>query len=130
LDTAVTLRLRDWTLYISHTPTVSDGEGHPDAEIEPTYGRKHAVLRFSEFFRAVKPELQRQAIAHELIHLHLRSLRDQIRRGLWDSRALGEQAYRLFFECYDEQMEIAVDSIADAVSEFLPMIEWPSEEER
>jgi hypothetical protein len=89
-DTADALGLKDWTMHVRRDPVAQDDdEGEVAAAVEPTYGRKHAVVWVCERFVAgYSADEQRHDICHELLHLHLRGVRDVPRTSLWKSRVI------------------------------------------
>jgi hypothetical protein len=121
LDIQKRLRLIDWELFIHDDPPEEDGIA---AKVDPTEGRKHAVLYFSSNFMSRDPEDQRGIIVHELLHLHHIPASDIIRLDLWDSRCISNDAYKIVFGAFKRQMEYCVDGITDAIAPLFPLPKW------
>jgi hypothetical protein len=117
------LWLRDWTLIVSREEPGEDGW---IACCEPITGRKAATLRFRNDFRERDPETQRQTVVHELLHCHTAQPWHLVRVTL--PKELGQSAYNLFCDAFRNELEYAVDAIADAVSGSFPLIQWPLKE--
>lgn len=67
----------------------------------------------------------RQTIIHELLHLHVENLFDDM-LGMLES-ALPAAAFEPLKRRQIWQMERAVDGLADAIAKHYPLIEWPVE---
>lgn len=111
--------LRDWTFKLRW-------EGCPEeaqASIEPTEGRRVAVIYFCDDFRSLPADDQRNAVVHELIHCHHAAATDIIRVDL--VRQLSQSTYELLYGAFRRQVEYMVDALADVVAERMPHIDWP-----
>jgi hypothetical protein len=131
------LGLRDWTFQIEFLATesdlrdIDDHDGESDvwgAACDPTKGRKHATILLGKpvlerLLEGSKDEF-RQTVAHELFHCHLAPLWEHLRLDLYESRALGQQAYDLFIKSAERNLEYANDAMADAAAKALPLIDW------
>lgn len=111
--------LRDWELDLMLEPAE---EGHV-AEVDPTFGRRHAELRFCAKFRERDPEAQRNAVVHELVHCHLAPLQSQVEDDL--DQLLGKPADLVFSLAFRRNLEYSVDALAEAIAEHMPLIAWP-----
>jgi hypothetical protein len=118
--------LRDWWIHLAKEPP--EGED-ADASIFPTQGRKHAVIHVCRGFRELLPDVQRQVIVHELIHCHLAAAEDVIRLDLCATAILGQAVYDMTWSTFKRSVEYAVDGMADAWAEKLPLIEWEKVED-
>lgn len=116
--------LRDWHLLLSQNPPESDAL----AMIHPTEGRKHARLHVCSDFRTLTPEVQRQAIVHELIHCHLAPANDIIRLDLNRTEMLTKPVFEMIWESYSRMIEYATDGMADEWAKYLPLIDWEGKE--
>jgi hypothetical protein len=117
------LGLRDWEVILSHETTADNDDCDALASIHPTDGRRRAVLRLDRDFREFPPVEQRNALVHELTHLHHRDATDIIRLTL--PVALGGVAYNILWENFRQQVELMVDNIAIPIAEMFPVPSWP-----
>ncbi len=126
-DLADKLELRDWWV----STRVGDVGGSQDrydgktwgASSESVPGQKHVKLTFDPDCRNWDRRDLRQTVAHELIHAHLAPMVEMTRVDL--APHLGQQAYELYDAAFTRHLEFAVDALADAVTEHLPLIDWP-----
>jgi hypothetical protein len=109
------LELRDWRFTVAHEPPASPRHA---ASISRVYGRKLATLRFSQSWLDDDQHGQRQTVAHELIHAHLRGLEDTLVSA---KPALGGPLSDLLHDAFTDQLELAVDALAYAVAPALPL---------
>lgn len=111
---AVSMGLGGWVIEESETPA-SEG---CYAEIEPTYGQRHAKLSLCATWEELDPIEQRDTIVHELIHVHLASLTQlayDIVDGLEPAATKASQAALNLAE------EYIVDAMANAWAPFMPL---------
>ena len=94
------------------------------AYVEPSYGRKLAHLHLHPDLRDMDPNQIRMIVAHEMVHCHLAAVQDQCEDDL--EKVLGMYADILFHKAFRRNLEYAVDGIATAWAEMLPLIEWPA----
>lgn len=109
--------LRDWTFDINHNPS----DGDMLAAVECTYGRKIATLQFCPNWPNLDPELQRHAIVHELLHVHMSGARNLVYHTL--PSLLGEAAWSAFESAFRQNDEMATDGLADAFASLFPLWE-------
>lgn len=113
---AAEMGLRDWTLSFPHEAS----EDGTLAEVDTTYGRKHATIRFCADWMTRPPEEQRHAVIHELLHVHFAQERQAVHDAFavltHDASSLAADAYRLGHE-------YGVDGVADAIAHFYPLWE-------
>ncbi len=104
------IRLRDWDfMIIDELP----GNGSM-ASINCVDGRKFGSIRLSESFLSDTEVDQRYTATHELVHCHV-ALQDAIAEMEIDEDHIGP---------YNRASEYGVDSLAMAISQFMPL---PSE---
>jgi hypothetical protein len=115
------LGLSDWYIVLKAEPP-EDKEAA--AEICPVEGRKWANIRVAKDFMALRPEEQRSAIIHELVHCHFQSAVDIIRLDLFEERLLAHDTYAAIYAAFRRQMEYGVDGIAVTIALHFPLIEW------
>jgi len=115
------LGLSDWHIVLKAEPP-EDNEAA--AEIHPVEGRKWVNMRVAKDFRELRPEEQRYAIIHELIHCHFQSAVDIIRLDLFEERLLAQDTYAAIYASFRRQMEYGVDGLAVAIGCSFPLIEW------
>ena len=118
------LGLGHWSIRLSEEAACS-----PDAyaEVNPTDQRFHVVIRVCRDFRSLTPQIQRESIVHELLHLPYQPAVDVIRLDLWEARALSQSTYDALYKAFSRQMEYATDCLAGAVARLLPCISWEGE---
>lgn len=122
-DIQIEMGLADWQVRLVF-------DDHPVnesalAEVRMNVQRKSAWIRFSESFRDQSPEEIRQAVVHELSHLHL----EQPWRLLAGAarRFMSADAWGVLETESDIQMEQAVDMFARVIApRFMPLI-WPGD---
>lgn len=113
---ANTIGLRDWTFNIQ--------QDEPDtkeayAAITCVYGRRIANVWFAHGFEHLDPVLKRHVILHELLHVHLWPITSLASETL--EAAMGATAYAVYDEALTERIEHAVDAIADAFADAIPV---------
>lgn len=114
--------LRDWMVGIADDPPPDDA----NAQVDVPFGRRCAMIRFSSAWSNRDPEELRQTVAHELVHCHIWSLEQRI----CDIASLvGSDTRNLAENVYRETMELAVDAIATAWAETLPLPVKEAEQE-
>jgi len=110
-DIADRVGLKDWKVVVDKEPP---GEGNL-GEARTTYGRKVLHIRLAEHDSA---EELRNTVIHELLHAQLEPVSWGINNA---QRALGEGAFSVFRASFEDNMELAVDAIATAWSETMPL---------
>jgi hypothetical protein len=115
------LGLRDWTFELVWEPPE---EENAVASVQPTEGRKVAVVKFCSDFLELKPEDQRNCVVHELIHCHHVGATDMVRLDLL--KHLSQQSYEIFWGGFVRQIEYMTDGLAEAFAPHMPLIDWPS----
>ena len=118
------LWLADWGFTVRHDPPSS---ASAMAEIRPTYGRRHATVRFCSDFRELSAAEQRHVVVHELIHCHLAQIQHLTSSDSGIGKALGTAGHPVL-DAVAMAIEHAVDSLADVIAPNLPLIEWTTEE--
>lgn len=113
---AVEMGLRDWT-FNYHTEPCED---HALASVDTVYGRKIANVAVCADFDEQTPETQRNAVVHELIHVHFAYER-QVVHDLTEH--LGNRRGSLAHDGYSLAHEYGVDGLADAIAQFYPLWE-------
>ncbi len=113
--------LRDWHVDLRIAPLKTDepdDDSVPLAEIQCAFGRRYAHVTFVPGWENGDPEMVRMVVCHELVHAHL-SLMGWITNNVHD--ALGNVAFSVFRASYHDAEELAVDAIATAWAETLPL---------
>lgn len=111
---AVAMGLGGWHIEQSADPA---SEGCL-AEIEPTYGQRHAKLSLCAEWDTLPPEEQRDTIVHELVHVHLASL-TQLAYDL--VQELDPSAVKVAQAALNLAEEYVVDAMAGAWSPYMPL---------
>lgn len=119
LDLAAELGLRDW--YLSVEVTARRKGYH--AMVRPTEGRRVALIRIGPDFKSLPPKTQRNAIVHELLHLHHRDTADLIRIQV-GPRVMSQIAYDVVWAQYKVLEELATDTLASAIDRRFPLPPW------
>lgn len=107
--------LRDWYLRLGdEAPEDEDWDG----QCHVVYGRKVATISFRGGWEAWEPERLRWVAAHELIHCHVEPTRWSINNF---KHAVGGDMYNVIYDAFTDDIEVAVDGMAQAWAEFLPL---------
>ena len=106
--------LADWTLNFPPDPCDEPAL----AEVDTTYGRRIATIRVCADFAHQSPETQRNAVIHELIHVHFAHERQAVFDVLG---LLGHEARDLATSSYRLGHEYGVDALADAIAPHYPL---------
>lgn len=117
-DMADRLGLRDHTILVACGPM--DDEGH-GAECQMIVGQKRATITFREDWPQWTARQLRQTVAHELLHLHVNPVMFGAMMLVEDQ--LSKAVYDVVWKAADERLEFAVDGIAMAWAETLPLPE-------
>lgn len=114
--------LRDWDVTL-HAEEPGDGNDGGDAlaSVECVYGRRKAHIRVASAFDEVTPEEQRNAVLHELIHIHTEPMRALLRTTL--PKIMGLPAFETFWPAFTQADEHATDAIAAAIGDKYPLWE-------
>jgi hypothetical protein len=99
--------LRDWTIIVGFEPPGANYS----ADIDCRYGRKVAVIRFSDNFLESDPDRQRQTIAHELLHCHFEPMR----------RLMLAMVETSICDATHLPFEYGIDGVAEEWAKFLPL---------
>lgn len=113
--------LRDWYLAVSSDPPKSepiDDTHTVQAECSVNYGRKSAVIAFAANWAEWDTEELRRVVAHELIHCHTEPMRWAINNT---RLPLGMTAFLMLEGAFQDAHEVAIDAIACAWAERLPL---------
>lgn len=114
--------LRDWWFELVIEPLARDEPDMPSsmplAQIDCAFGRKYAKITFVPGWESGGPEQVRMVAVHELVHAHL-SLMGWIADNVHD--AIGNIAFNVFRSSLHDAEELAVDAIATAWAERLPL---------
>ena len=106
--------LRDWTLTMRDDPASEDCA----ADIQVTYGRKFAAIRFDPAWASESPETLRATCIHELLHCHLKPTEWALNNA---QSALGMVAFSVLSGAYEDALEVAIDGIANEWAKTLPL---------
>jgi len=116
---AANLGLRDWVFTIRVNPRKKGYQ----AMVVPTQGRRIAQIRIGPEFKTLSPNTQRNAIVHELLHLHHRDTADLIRIRL-GPKVMSQLLYDVVWAQYKELEELATDTLATAIDRMFPFPPW------
>jgi hypothetical protein len=93
------------------------------ADVACIDGAREATIAVAYSFRRFPPDLQRETIVHELLHVHHDPCWRMVQTDL--SEPLGKVGYYIFCDSYRRSMEFMVDAIAKAIAPHLQLIAWP-----
>jgi hypothetical protein len=111
--------LKDWIVHVGDGPPTAS---NANASTFLRYGAKDALIKLSEDFLNDPPAHQRITIVHELIHLHLAPADGLITDFLGDET---DPRYKAYWR----MMEYAIDGLAVAWAETLPLPDDDDEDE-
>ncbi len=114
-ELADAMELKDWRFTF-----VIESLANPSyqAECAITYGRKHACIKIAPDALKNTPEEVRQMVVHELIHCHVNPIRDQLDNI---EAQLGKAAYTTIHNATTDVLELATESLANAIAPHLPL---------
>lgn len=107
--------LKDWEYELDNKPPDSETA---DAGIFNWYGQRHAQIRVNPKWPEWTAERLRSRIVHELVHSHLHCLDETIPNL---KSLLGEPAYTVASNFFNDLLETATDGIAVAWAATLPL---------
>jgi hypothetical protein len=116
------LKLKDWRFVLLRTETPDNPAN--GMEVASLFGRHVAYLRFCTDFRELRPEVQRHAIVHELIHCHVNPVCHVVTFDLKNAGLLSDPTYQFINQNLTRADEYCVDDLAEAFSQFLLLIPW------
>lgn len=120
-DLADIMGLRDWTISLEHAPPSSEPhDGHKvQGECAVNYGRKSATISICPDWPEDDPEEVRRVVVHELLHCHVEPVQWAFNNA---ANRLGFEAGSVAREAFTDAFEVAIDGIAVAWAESLPML--------
>ena len=118
---ANTIGLTDWAIEYVWDEELPE---HVLARVSIPRARQAARIRLGSEFRVSKPEEKRATLIHELMHCHFEPMSEYVSETL--PMAIGKPSFHVFETAYDLLAERAIDAIAVAFAEKLPL---PPEEE-
>lgn len=107
--------LRDWTFRVDEG---EPGNEHWSGSCEVVYGRKYAIIRFAPGWADQAPEDLRNTCVHELIHCHVKPMEWTVNNT---QDHLPPAMFGMLTAGYSDSEELAVDGIATAWAERLPL---------
>ncbi len=107
--------LRDWTINILDDPPANPGHA---ACVDVRYGRRWVNVSFHPDWAQERPESFRSTCVHELLHCHLKPMEWAV-NNVQDH--LGVAVFSVFSHAYTDAEEMAIDAIATAWAESLPL---------
>ena len=106
--------LKDWELKVLDEPCGDDA----DATTRCIGDYQQAEVRLHAGFSERPPARQRHVILHELLHVHLWRLAQELDGP---KEELGAAAWNIFWNSFQRREEAAVDAIATAIAPFFPL---------
>lgn len=102
------LDMHHWDIYLTMAPSSDDA----NASIHPVYGRHSAGLSVNKKWFDFSPEVQRNTIIHEILHVVHNRQTEMIRTtrqqsGVWTA--------------FERETELMVDHLANAIDQFFPL---------
>ena len=110
------MHLKDWRVELRQRPPENKDAA---AEVLCTYGRKLAYIYFAQDWADIEAEKQRHFVVHELVHLHLQTVRDMVEQDM--KGVLGNQAHEVLLWPFKRALEYGVDGLADAIAPLMPL---------
>lgn len=110
--------LRDWSYCVNRDPS-QEGTA---AQIRCVHGAKYATIWFAYDFRSKPMSDQKRIVAHELMHCHTAGMgftTDMLKL------MLHPDAWNVFQQSFEFQLEHCVEGVAGPFSQLLPDIPWP-----
>lgn len=129
-ELAERLGLREWDLRVSRDmPEASEGApaDEVDAQSRIMETGAYSTLRVHAGFREGAPEVQRETILHELMHLFLEWVYDDASSTIEGLAA--PQTNTVAQELLRRQYERVVDRLASAIAPMYPLPDWPARAE-
>ena len=117
-DLQAALNVAGWKVTIARDASDVDAW----ADINPHEQNATAELRISHDFWRQTPEMQREVLTHEILHLVTARL-DQTVEALED--ALGKVVWSVFERQFENATERTVDHLAKVIAPSLPLPEFP-----
>jgi hypothetical protein len=117
-DLQAALNVSYWKITVARD--ASDVEAW--ADINPHAQAETAELRVSHDFWKQTPELQREGLVHEMMHV-VNARLDQTIEAM--EEALGKIAWAIFEPQYEDATERVVDHLAKVIAPGLPLPEFP-----
>lgn len=111
------LGLRDWRFVLQSEPPENDAVV---AEIAVIRGRRIAMIRLSPDWSERKPDEQRNACVHELVHCYIEPVLIGVEAA---AEVMNRAAFRVLYHQVDMLSEYAIDGIAMAIAPLLPLPE-------
>lgn len=115
------LDLGHWRVYVAKDMPPEDAR----ASIEPTDGRRIAMLYLSETWEHEDPEEQQVDLVHEALHLAHHDQDEHIRRFIYESGDISSYTKQLFMGQYRVDTERMVDSLSYVLSPHMPKWKMP-----
>jgi len=110
------LKLSEWRIILEDKLPDNPDCG---AAVQTLYGRRVASVRLCYGWDDLGPERQRLYATHELLHLYFTPIQSVMDRA---KECFGDQA-ELAASYHMEQMEYAIDGLAEAIAPLLPLPE-------
>lgn len=113
-----TFGLQNWEITLNEQHANQDS----NAEIEVSDNLYSAKLYLSPDFWTSKPQVQREIIAHELLHIMFAGF-DRAVGSLEET--VGTAAWTPFYKFYDTEVERAADAVSRVAALAIPLPEFP-----
>lgn len=117
---ADTLGLKDWRTAVARDP--AQDEHYASAQF--TFGKRLVKIYVNKEFRTYEPAVQRDAIAHEIVHCYFDPLSDVLRDELAHLGRLNDGELAAIRRAHLRAEELSVDALSRLVAPMLPMITW------
>jgi hypothetical protein len=107
------MKLRDWEIRLHHEPCEPDA----NAGVVCTLGQKLATIRLCDDFDGHTRTQQRNAIVHELVHVHLVPMRHGLGEIVNEQGAVGS----VIVIAHRSHEEYAVEDLARIIAPHMPL---------
>lgn len=117
------LNLQEWTVLVSHRPTAPEDGEPPDVAVIHSHDLRYcAVIQVCPSWTRRSPEVKRETLLHEMLHLMTKELRIAERR--W-TMAMEEPFRGMAFIDISNNEERLVDRLASSLAPHLPQYPGP-----
>lgn len=106
--------LAQWDIYLSATPSAPDA----NASVHPVYGRRIVPISVNSDWWTYSPQVQRNTIVHELLHVIHNDQTEVIRTSPTST---------WMWRTFERETELMVDHLAGLLDEHMPMPITPAE---
>lgn len=125
VDVKPILSLSDWTLHFNYdgNERLNGAEPEAFATMSPFTDSRHAILSLSRALLHEDPKMQMQVLTHELCHCYFFGITRFADTSFEAAADENKLAVKIFHTGMEQQVEQAVDTLADALHPLLPPLD-------